>query len=91
MRLRHTLVDQRGEWRQRIHAVLYHHGCPHHHGIGLLTANGRSWLEGLGLPPTALEQVTVGLRMIDTLDVQLAPIDEQLRAYARAAGRAVGR
>jgi transposase len=83
VRLRHTLVDQRGEWRQRIHAVLYHHGCPHHHGIGLLTANGRSWLEGLGLPSTALEQVTVGLRMIDTLDVQLAPIDKRLRAYAR--------
>jgi transposase len=59
VRLRHTLVDQRGEWQQRIHAVLYHHGRPHHHGIGLLTVKGRQWLEGLGLPPTALEQVTV--------------------------------
>src|SRR5207249_86114 len=28
VRLRHTLVDQRGEWQQRIHAVLYHHGIP---------------------------------------------------------------
>ena len=26
VRLRHTLVDQRGEWQQR-YAVLYHHGC----------------------------------------------------------------
>ena len=26
VRLRHTLVDQRGEWQQRIQAVLYHHG-----------------------------------------------------------------
>ena len=44
VRLRHTLVDQRGEWQQRIHAVLYHHGCPHHHGIGLLTAKvARGW------------------------------------------------
>jgi transposase len=83
VRLRHTLVDQRGEWQQRIHAVLYHHGCLHHHGIGLLTAKGRAWLDGLGLPSTALEQVTVALRMIDMLDVQLAPIDRQLRAYAR--------
>jgi transposase len=49
VRLRHTLVDQRGEWQQRIHAVLYHHGCPHHRGVGLLTANGRAWLDGLGL------------------------------------------
>jgi transposase len=28
VRLRHTLVDQRGEWQQRIRAVLYHHGLP---------------------------------------------------------------
>src|SRR5437763_7280621 len=28
VRLRHTLSDQRGEWQQRIQAVLYHHGCP---------------------------------------------------------------
>ena len=28
VRLRHTLVDQRGEWQQRIQAVLYHHGLP---------------------------------------------------------------
>src|ERR1700680_2542897 len=26
VRLRHTLVDARGEWQQRIQAVLYHHG-----------------------------------------------------------------
>jgi transposase len=83
VRLRHTLVDRRGEWQQRIQAVLYHHRCPHHHGIGLLPAKGRAWLEGLGLPPTALERVTVAPRMIDMLDVQLAPIDKELRAYAR--------
>ena len=27
VRLRHTLSHQRGEWQQRIQAVLYHHGC----------------------------------------------------------------
>jgi hypothetical protein len=26
VRLRKTLVDQRTEWLQRIHAVLFHHG-----------------------------------------------------------------
>jgi hypothetical protein len=40
---------------------------PPHHGIGLLTAKGRAWLDGLGLPSTALEQVTVALRLIDML------------------------
>jgi hypothetical protein len=31
VRLRHTLVDQRGEWQQRIHAVLYHSAPPNPH------------------------------------------------------------
>ena len=83
VRLRHTLVDQRGEWQQRIHALLYHHGCPHHPGIGLRTGNGREWLESLELPATAREQVTVALAMIGALDLQLAPIDKDLRSYAR--------
>jgi hypothetical protein len=26
VRLRHTLIDERGEWQQRIQAQLYHHG-----------------------------------------------------------------
>ncbi len=28
VRCRHTLVEQRTEWQRRMHAVLYHHGCP---------------------------------------------------------------
>ena len=28
VRLRKALVDQRTEWLQRIHAVLFHHGVP---------------------------------------------------------------
>jgi transposase len=46
VRLRHTLVDQRGEWQQRIHAVLYHHGIPQRPGLGLLTADGRACSTG---------------------------------------------
>ena len=37
MRLRHTLVDQRGEWQQRIRAVLYHHGLPNRRELYLLS------------------------------------------------------
>ena len=83
VRLRHKLGDQHGEWQQRIHAVLYHHGVPQRRGLGPLTADGRVWLDGLRLPRAAGEQVTVALAMIDKLDAQLAPIDKQLRAYAR--------
>jgi transposase len=81
VRLRHTLSEQRGEWQQRIQAVLYHHGCPQRRQ--LMTAEGRAWLAEQPLNETAREQVTVALAMIDTLDVQLTPLDRELRAYAR--------
>jgi transposase len=81
VRMRHTLVDQRGEWQQRIQATLYHHGFPQRNG--LLTGENRAWLEGLVLPDSAREQVAVALTMIDALDAQSAPITRQLRLYAR--------
>ena len=83
VRLRHTLVDDRGEWQQRIRAVLYHHGFPHRRELTLLTAAGREWLEQLPLPAVAREQIAVGLRMSDALDAQLPAIDKQLCSYAR--------
>src|SRR3954451_84557 len=42
VRLRHSLVGQRGEWQQRIQAVLYHHGFPSR--SWLLGAQSRAWL-----------------------------------------------
>ena len=81
VRLRHSLVAQRGEWQQRIQAVLYHHGCPQRRD--LMTREGRAWLQAQALPETAREQVTVAVSMIDALEVQLAPITRELRAYAR--------
>src|SRR6188472_1318974 len=81
VRLRHSLVAQRGEWQQRIQAVLYHHGCPQRRS--LLIGDGRAWLAAQPLPPAAREQVTVALAMIDALKAQIAPLDRELRAYAR--------
>jgi transposase len=81
VRLRHTLSHQRGEWQQRIQAVLYHHGCPQRGE--LLTLSGRRWLAAQPLPPAAREQITVALAVIDALDIQLAPLDGRLRAFAR--------
>ena len=48
VRLRHTLVDQRREWQQRMQAVLYHHGAPAR--AWLRGAESRAWLAGLALP-----------------------------------------
>jgi transposase len=81
VRLRHTVREQRGEWQQRIHSVLYHHGIPQCRN--LLTLERREWLASLNVPPAGRQQITVSLQMIDALDVQLAPLDIELRAYAR--------
>jgi transposase len=81
VRLRHTLVDERREWQQRIQAVLYHHGVPPR--SWLLGAQARAWLVGLDLSVAAREQITTALAMTDAVDAQLIPLDEQLRASAR--------
>jgi transposase len=81
VRLRHTLQEQRGEWQQRIQAVLYHHGLPQRRQ--LMTRDGRAWLSEQPLPAVAREQIAVAVAIVDGLDVQLAPLDRELRAYAR--------
>jgi transposase len=81
VRLRHTLSEQRSEWQQRIQATLYHHGCPRRRQ--LLVGDGREWLAAQSLPAAAREQVTVALAMIDALEAQIAPLDRELRVYAR--------
>jgi transposase len=81
VRLRHTLVDQRREWQQRMQAVLYHHGVPPR--SWLLGAESRTWLADQALPPVAREQITIALALIDAHDAQLEPLDTQLREYAK--------
>jgi hypothetical protein len=81
VRLRHTLVDQRGEWQQRMQAVLYHHGLPKR--AGLLTGENRAWVGQLSLTSGAREQIAVALAMIDAVEVQVVPLERELRSYAR--------
>jgi transposase len=81
VRLRHTPIDERGEWQQRIQAQLYPHGVPRRRQ--LLVGDGRSWLESLDLPDAARRQIGVALSMIDAVDRQLRPLDAQLRSLAR--------
>jgi transposase len=81
VRLRKTLIDQRTQWKQRIHAVLFHHGLPTPPGA-LSTQASRVWLARVGLPPPSRLLVDVGLAEIDTADARLEPISGWLRAYA---------
>ena len=88
VRLRHTLVEQRREWQQRIQAVLYHHGVPPR--SWLLGAESRAWLAGLQLPPAAREQITIALALIDAHDAQLAPLDQRAARLRQAPARLPG-
>jgi transposase len=81
VRCRHTLVEQRTEWQQRMQAVLYYHGVPH--SRKLLTLANRQRIAALQLPGAAREQLTIALEMIDAIELQIGPVDLGLRAYAR--------
>src|SRR5437868_9998161 len=48
VRCRHAVSHQRGEWQQRIHAVLYHHGIRQRHD--LMSTENREWLSKQRLP-----------------------------------------
>ncbi|MGH3093356.1 MAG: IS110 family transposase [Gaiellaceae bacterium] len=83
-RLRRTLVEERGQWLQRIHATLFHHGVP---ATGLprrlLSPAGRSLLAQLALPPAARERIETALAIVDAIDAQLAPLERELQRLAR--------
>jgi transposase len=81
VRCRHLISQQRAEWQQRIHSVLYHHGFPRKRR--LTTLDNRNWIDELKLPASARTQIDVAFELIDALDIQLAPLDVQLREYAR--------
>src|SRR3954452_13559923 len=81
-RMRHTLIDERTAWMQRIQATLFHHG------IGgtpdkLRTREGRELLAALTLPQDARERIQIALAMVDAIDAQIAPLERELRQLAR--------
>jgi transposase len=82
VRLRRALVEQRTAWQQRIHAQLFHHGQPARRD--LLVRERRAWLEGLALPYAARTQVEVALGLVDQINVQLEPLDRELRQIANS-------
>jgi transposase len=81
VRLRKTLIDQRTAWLQRLQAQLFHQGAPA--GLKPRTAAGRRALQTVELSPSGREAVTLALRMLDTIDHELAPLDRTLHAFAR--------
>jgi transposase len=84
MRLRHTMIEERTTHKQRIHAQLFHNGYPRQKNLDSM--EGRAQLQDLELPAAARQVVDLSLAMIDHINEELEPIEEQLRSYARAQG-----
>ncbi|MGI8310620.1 IS110 family transposase [Saccharopolyspora hattusasensis] len=80
-RLYCALMDQRRSWQQRIHAQLFHQGCPPVRA--LLTEAGRASLATAQLSPAGRQSVDVALPAIDALTELITPIRAQLVTFAR--------
>jgi transposase len=81
VRMRKTLVDQRTAWQQPQLAQQFHQGIPA--GLKPRTRAGREALAQAELSAAGRELVALALQMLDTIDRELVPLDQALRAFAR--------
>ena len=80
-RLYCTLMDERRAWQQRIHAQLFHQGCPPVRA--LLSQAGREGLAHAELSAAGRQYVDTALRRIDELTAEIDPLRAQLINFAR--------
>jgi transposase len=80
-RLYCTLMDERRAWQQRIHAQLFHQGCPPIRA--LLSEAGRAALVSVELSAAGRQYVDTALRRIDELSAEIEPLRTQLVNFAR--------
>ena len=80
-RLYYRLMDERRAWQQRIHAQLFHQGCPP--VATLLSAAGRDTLGRAELSVAGRQYVETALRRIDELTDQIDPLRTQLVNFAQ--------
>ena len=87
-RLRHTLLDERTQWFQRIRATLFHHGVSGSPDNAAYPR--RSRIPGAAeVPADARERIEIALGMIDAIDAQSARSSVSCASWP-AARRAVG-
>src|SRR5215212_2669012 len=60
MRMRHTMIEERTAYQQRIHAQLFHNGYPQQRNV--LAAQRRERLEKMELPAAARKVVDLSLK-----------------------------
>ena len=88
-RLYCTLMDERRAWQQRIHAQLFHQGCPPIRA--LLSEAGRDGARAApSCRPAGRQYVDTALRRIDELTAEIDPVRTQLVELCAAPGRVPG-
>jgi transposase len=82
LRLRVSLAQNRTRYKNQVHAVLHQHGLrvP---VSDLLGREGRAWLNGIPLPPTARQCVEIGLRLLHALQQELQLLERELQKVAQ--------
>ena len=82
VRLYKTLLDQRTQWIQRIHAELFQHGVPVHEGEITSESNRCALVDPrLALTPAARERIGTGYSMIDATNAEALPLRAQLTRF----------
>ena len=81
VRLYKDLLDERGDWHQRIAATLFHQGAALAGSVA--TAAGRAAAGQADLSPAGRQAVETGLRQIDRLTGELDPLRGQLGMLSR--------
>jgi transposase len=80
-RLYCALIEERRGWQQRIHAQLFHQGCPAI--TALLTEAGRDGLATAELSAAGRQYLDTALRRIDELTEEIGLLKTQLVSFAR--------
>jgi len=84
VRLYKSLLDQRAQWSQRIHAECYQHGLavPEE---AICSEGTRAALAeaGLALSPAARQRIATGFSMIDATDATLVPLRGEIVRFGR--------
>jgi transposase len=80
-RLYCALMEERRGWQQRIHAQLFHQGCPPIRA--LLSVAGRAALASAEVSAVGRQYVDTALRRIDELTTEIDPLRAQLVDFAR--------
>jgi transposase len=83
-RLYKSLLDQRTQWVQRIHAELFQHGIPSPEGQ-IRTAATRAVVTApdLEISPAGRQRIEVAYRMIDAIEVEQLPLRRELVRFGK--------